>query len=241
MVALVKGKKEIYDLAAKYGLRVIEDAAQAFGSTYDGKKIGSFGDIICFSFDGIKNITCGEGGVVISPDANFIEKIRDSRLLGVKKDTENRYAGKRSWDFDVDEQGFRYHLSNINAAIGRAQLSRINEFKSKRQFIATKYTQNLSHINEIKLLDFDYTEVMPHIFVIIANDRDLLRDYLISKEIEVGVHYKPNHLLSKYKSAVKLPITEILYSKILTLPCHFDLKISEQEYVIKSIFDFYEK
>ncbi len=236
-----KGIKEIYDLAAKYGLRVIEDAAQAFGSTYDGKKIGSFGDIICFSFDGIKNITCGEGGVVISPDANFIEKIRDSRLLGVKKDTENRYAGKRSWDFDVDEQGFRYHLSNINAAIGRAQLSRINEFKSKRQFIATKYTQNLSHINEIKLLDFDYTEVMPHIFVIIANDRDLLRDYLISKEIEVGVHYKPNHLLSKYKSAVKLPITEILYSKILTLPCHFDLKISEQEYVIKSIFDFYEK
>ncbi|WP_185423575.1 DegT/DnrJ/EryC1/StrS family aminotransferase, partial [Aeromonas hydrophila] len=101
-----KGIEDIFLIATEFNLRVIEDAAQSFGSEYNGKKVGSFGDIICFSFDGIKNITCGEGGVVISSDLSVIDKVRDSRLLGVIKDTEKRYSGQRSWDFDVVEQGF---------------------------------------------------------------------------------------------------------------------------------------
>ncbi|HDC4325031.1 DegT/DnrJ/EryC1/StrS family aminotransferase [Aeromonas hydrophila] len=236
-----KGIEDIFLIATEFNLRVIEDAAQSFGSEYNGKKVGSFGDIICFSFDGIKNITCGEGGVVISSDLSVIDKVRDSRLLGVIKDTEKRYSGQRSWDFDVVEQGFRYHLSNINAAIGCAQLSRIDEFKDKRRQIAKKYVAELFSLERITILDFSFDEVMPHIFVIKSLDRDELRDYLLGKNIEVGIHYKPNHRLTKYKSDIELPVTDLIYEQILTLPCHYDLTNEEQEYVIKSIRDFYVK
>lgn len=234
-----KGIEDIYAIANEFNLRVVEDAAQAFGSSHNGKRIGSFGDIICFSFDGIKNITCGEGGAVVSSDSVVIDKIKDARLLGVMKDTEKRYLGQRSWDFDVEEQGFRYHLSNINAAIGKVQLSRIDEFRIKRQQIAKKYEAELSSLDGVNTLDLCFNDIMPHIFVIKALDRNRLREYLLKNNIEVGIHYKPNHKLSKYKQN-DLPVTDYVYDQVLTLPCHFDLTIEEQDYVIKNIRDFYE-
>lgn len=234
-----KGIKEVYTLANEFNLRVIEDAAQAFGSERENKKIGCVGDIICFSFDGIKNITSGEGGAIVSSDMKFIQKIKDARLLGVEKDTEKRYEGQRSWDFDVKEQGFRYHMSNIMASIGIIQIDRINEFKKIRQLVAKRYMKELSNIKEIKFLDFNFDEVLPHIFVIKVENRDKLREYLIANDIECGVHYKPNHLLSKYRSEYKLPRTEKIYEEILTLPCHFDLTNDEQNYVTNKIKDFF--
>ena len=234
-----KGMSEVYQLAKEFNLRVIEDAAQAFGSKRDNQKIGLDGDIICFSFDGIKNITSGEGGAILSSDKKFLQKVKDARLLGVEKDTQMRYEGQRSWDFDVKEQGFRYHMSNIMASIGIVQVSRVDEFRSKRQQIAKRYIQTLSDIKEIRFLDFDFNELLPHIFVIKATKRDGLREYLISNNIECGVHYKPNHLLTKYK-ADHLPITEKVYEEILTLPCHFDLTEDEQNRVIQKIKEFYE-
>ncbi len=234
------GIDEVYNLANEFNLRVIEDAAQAFGSERENKKIGCTGDIICFSFDGIKNITSGEGGAIVSSDMEFIQKIKDARLLGVEKDTEKRYEGQRSWDFDVKEQGFRCHMSNIMAAIGIIQIDRIDEFKKTRQLIAKKYTKELSDIKEIVFLDFNFDEVLPHIFVIKVENRNTLREHLIENYIECGVHYKPNHLLSKYKSKYNLPITEKIYEEILTLPCHFDLTNDEQDYVINKIKDFFD-
>lgn len=235
-----KGIEPIYSIASKYNLRVVEDAAQSFGSFRGNTKVGSVGDIICFSFDGIKNITCGEGGAVVSSDDAFMSKIRDARLLGVQKDTDKRFSGQRSWDFDVEEQGFRYHLSNINAAIGRVQLRRLDEFREKRQNIAAVYSKSLSGLNGIKLLSFSYHEIMPHIFVVLADDRDRLREYLLINGVEVGIHYKPNHMLSKFSTGKSLPVTEGIYSKVLTLPCHIDLTNDEQEYVMQLIGDFYE-
>ena len=234
-----KGMEEVYELAKKCNLRVIEDAAQAFGSKRDDELVGQSGDIICFSFDGIKNITSGEGGAILSSDKNFIERVKDARLLGVQKDTDKRFEGKRSWDFDVEHQGFRYHMSNIMASIGIVQLDRLDDFRRKRQNIAKKYIDDLKVIKEIEFLDFDYNKIMPHIFVIKAKNRDGLRDYLISQDIECGIHYKPNHLLSKYKSNEVLPISEKIYTQILTLPCHFDLTTDEQTRVIKIIKEFY--
>ena len=235
-----KGMDEVYKLAKEFNLRVIEDAAQAFGSIRDNKKIGIDGDIICFSFDGIKNITSGEGGAILSNDKEFIQKVKDARLLGVEKDTEKRFKDLRSWDFDVNEQGFRYHMSNIMAAIGIVQIDRIKEFKNKRQEIAKNYIKELKKIKKVKFLDFNFNEILPHIFVIKAKNRDNLREYLISNNIECGVHYKPNHLLTKYKQEYNLPITERIYNEILTLPCHFDLAKDEQNYVIDKIKEFYE-
>ena len=231
---------EIYAFAKKYRLRVIEDAAHAFGSEHLGRRIGSFGDIACFSFDGIKNITAGEGGAVLTSDANLIQKMQDGRLLGVKKDTEQRASNQRSWDFDVENQGYRFHMSNINAGIGIEQLKRIESFKEKRQFIAKRYIKRLTNINEIELLNFNYSEIIPHIFVIKVENRNGLRDYLLKLGIECGLHYKPNHMLKMYTDPlIALPITENIYNKVISLPCHVDLKLSEQNYVISKIEEFY--
>jgi len=235
-----KGIDEVYTLAKEFDLRVIEDAAQAFGSKRDNKKVGTDGDIICFSFDGIKNITSGEGGAILSDDKDFISRVKDARLLGVEKDSDKRFLGQRSWEFDVSHQGFRYHMSNIMATIGIVQIDRIDEFKTTRQNIAKNYVQELTNIKEIELLDFNFDDLLPHIFVIKVKKRDELREYLISNNIECGVHYKPNHLLTKYKEKYNLEITESIYNKIITLPCHNDLENDEQIYVIDKIKDFYE-
>ena len=235
------GMNGVYRLAKEFNLRVIEDAAQSFGSRRNGKLVGTEGDVICFSFDGIKNITSGEGGAILSRDKQFIQKAQDGRLLGVEKDSIKRYTSQRSWDFDAHYQGFRYHMSNIMAAIGIVQIDRVEEFRIKRQNIANKYIQNLNHLKEIDLLNFNYDEILPHIFVIKAKRRDELKEYLIKHNIECGVHYKPNHLITKYKDDKNLPITEKIYTEILTLPCHFDLTGEEQDFIVMKIMEFYGK
>ena len=234
-----KGMDDVYQIARQYNLRVVEDAAQAFGCNRDNEKIGVIGDIICFSFDGIKNITSAEGGAVLTHDKKVIQRLRDNRLLGVEKDSDKRYAGKRSWDFDVKNQGFRFHMNNINAAIGLEQLKKINRFKRKRQEIAQYYLNAIAPLSMLTALTLDYHEIIPHIFVIKASNRDELRQHLLNNDIECGMHYKPNHMLTKYKTHKKLPITDNVYQKIITLPCHVDLTITEQEYVVEKIKDFY--
>ena len=158
---------KLYEFAESNDLRVIEDAAHAFGSVYKSKRIGSFGDIACFSFDGIKNITSGEGGCVVSNDKEIINSIRDSRLLGVEKDTDKRYSASRSWIFDVKEQGWRYHMSNIMAAIGIEQFKRFEYLSKKRQKIAKNYDDKLKDIKEITTFSHNYDEVVPHIYVLL--------------------------------------------------------------------------
>jgi dTDP-4-amino-4,6-dideoxygalactose transaminase len=230
---------KIYKFAEKYNLRVIEDAAHAFGTIYKGKKIGSLGDIICFSFDGIKNITSGEGGAIATNDNNVAQFVMDARLLGVQKDTEKRYAGLRSWEFDVSHQGYRYHMSNLFAAIGIAQIERFDkEFKPKRQFLAKRYYEKLKDIPHIILFPNDYNEIVPHIFPIriLRNKRDIVRQYLIDNNIECGIHYYPNHLLNYYGAKKgELPVTEQVYGELLTLPLHPGLIEEDQDRVIKCL------
>ena len=233
------GMDAVYSLAQEFNLRVIEDAAQAFGSRRDNAAIGVDGDIICFSFDGIKNITCGEGGAILTRDKRILERLKDDRLLGVQKDSDNRYAGKRSWDFDVVNQGFRFHMSNINAAIGLAQLNKLDGFKIKRQEISMRYIESFSSVSQVTVLELDYEQLMPHIFVVKVHSRDGLRQHLGDSGIECGLHYKPNHLLTKYSNESNLPVTESCYDRAITLPCHVDLTVTEQDYVIQTIRDFY--
>lgn len=219
------GLDDVYKFAKNNNLRVVEDAAHAFGCYYKGKKIGSQGDIICFSFDGIKNITSGEGGAVFSSDAKVIQKIKDARLLGVEKDTERRFKGKRSWDFDVKRQGYRYHMSNIFAAIGRVQLKKFEDnFAPIRIKIANNYVNSLKNSKNVKLIKMKYGKIIPHIFpILILNQREKIISKFKKEKIQFGMHYKPNHLLTKYKSGYNLPICEKIYSQIMTLPIHPDL------------------
>ena len=140
----------VYGFAREKGLRVVEDAAHAFGCKSHGRMIGSFGDMVCFSFDGIKNITCGEGGCLVAFDEQAGQLASDARLLSVANDAQKRFTGGRSWDPDVKRQGWRYHMSNIMAAIGRVQLSRLDaEFIPARRALAARYAERLSGVLEI--------------------------------------------------------------------------------------------
>ena len=228
----------VYELANKFNLRVIEDSAHAFGCNYNGKKIGACGDIICFSFDGIKNITSGEGGAIFTSDRKVIEYVKDARLLGVQKDSEQRYKGERSWDFDVSIQGYRYHMSNIFAAIGRVQLRRFEkEFAISRKNLAKKYSSLLKENKNIKMIEMDYDNIVPHIFPVLIKGglRDKLFTKLAENGVQCGMHYKPNHLLTKYKIPYSLPITEKVYEQVLTLPLHPDITILEVKKINKII------
>ena len=229
---------DLYAFAKDNGLRVVEDAAHAFGGYYNGKKVGSFGDIACFSFDGIKNITSGEGGAIVTDDEKVLQRVRDARLLGVEKDTEKRYNGERSWDFDVRYQGWRYHMSDIMAAIGIEQFKRLPEFSARRQSLAKRYCNNLGLIDSIELLDQDLSSIVPHIFVIKVKSgkRDDVRRSLLEQGIQTGVHYQPNHILSLYNGEnTSLPVTEGLFHKLLTLPLHPHLEESDIDYICSKL------
>jgi dTDP-4-amino-4,6-dideoxygalactose transaminase len=231
--------EQLYHFAKINNLRVIEDAAHAFGCKFKSKKIGSFGDIVCFSFDGIKNITSGEGGAIITKDTDVLSIVKDARLLSIEKDSEKRYYGERSWDFDVKRQGYRYHMSNIFAAIGRVQLSRFDiDFAPKRISLLNKYKELLKENSLVVFQDQeDQSYLVPHICSvrILNNKRDEIKEMLERKNIPTGIHYKPNHLLSFYKSNYNLPITEKAYNEILTLPLHPEIEIFEVEQICEII------
>jgi len=233
----------VYTFAQKHNLRVIEDAAHAFGTVYKGRKIGSFGDVVCFSFDGIKNITCGEGGAVVTNDNAVAQFVMDARLLGVQKDTEKRYQGKRSWKFDVTHTGYRFHMSNLFAAIGIVQLGRFeNEFKPARQKLAKKYYEKFKNVPDILLFPDDYHEIVPHIFPIrvINGKRDGLRQYLLDNDIECGVHYYPNHLLSFFGAQKgAYPITEQVYGELLSLPLHPDITKTDVKNITEIVKNYF--
>tara|TARA_B100000795_G_scaffold267233_2_gene251686 strand:- start:2071 stop:3207 length:1137 start_codon:yes stop_codon:yes gene_type:complete len=235
-----QGRDEIYNFAKINKLRVIEDAAHAFGSYNKGRRIGSFGDITCFSFDGIKNITSGEGGAVVTDDENIINLIKDIRLLGVEKDTNKRKIQQRSWDFDVSHQGWRYHMSSIMAAIGIEQFKRFDELSSTRMSLAKRYVQNLKDIERVTLVNRDFEEIVPHIFPILISDlinKESLREKLLDMNIQTGIHWKPNHLLSKYliKDTLPFPNTDNVYEIQITMPLNADMSIDDVDYVCESL------
>ena len=229
-----------YAFAECHGLRVIEDAAHAFGSTYGGVRVGSLGDISCFSFDGIKNITSGEGGCIVTSDQDVLHRIRDARLLGVEKDSERRYAGERSWEFDVAAQGWRYHMNDIMAAIGLIQLGRIEEFAKKRRALAMRYDELLSIVKEITRLPHNYTEVVPHLYPIllpVGADRKAIRARMLHIGIQTGVHYQPNHALSFFQleNTLPLPVVDNVALRLLSLPLHPDLELEDVEFCVKNL------
>jgi dTDP-4-amino-4,6-dideoxygalactose transaminase len=224
--------------AHEHKLKLIEDAAHAFGARHNGEIIGSSGEAVCFSFDGIKNITSGEGGAIFSSNPDVIQAVSDARLLGVMKDSDMRYKGKRSWTFDVIEQGYRYHMSNIFAAIGKVQLSRFEkEFAPKRKYIAKRYTQLLRDNKNLRLTPMNYDVIVPHIFAlqVINGRRDDLIKAFKEHDIQCGVQYRPNHLLSYFKSDYHLPITEEVYSRIISIPMHPELSDEDIEQICSVI------
>jgi len=235
-----RGLDGVYDFAGKHGLRVIEDAAHSIGGRHGGAKVGAGGDVVCFSFDGIKNFTSGEGGALVTADAEVARLARDARLLGVEKDTEARFAAKRSWTFDVHHQGYRYHMSNLMAALGRAQLAKLEGFSARRRSLAARYRAGLEGINSVTVLGLNWDEIVPHIFVIRVGgeQRDALADFLRGRGIETGFHYLPSHRLSLFAAPGPFPVADAVAEEILTIPLHAALTDLEQDEVIAAIREF---
>lgn len=236
----VSGLDQVYALARTHKLRVIEDAAHAFGTIYDGAPVGARADIACFSFDGIKNITAGEGGCIVTDDEQVLARVRDARLIGVENDTSARFAAQRTWDFDVTAQGWRYHMSDIMAAIGRTQLLRRQELADRRQALARRYHDALRGQQRVRPILQDLDGVVPHIYPVrIADlaDRDGLRRALLAQGIETGIHYRPNHTLTYFArpGLPPLPVVERVYPELLTLPLHADLAASDIDYVCEHL------
>ncbi|MCL4551931.1 MAG: DegT/DnrJ/EryC1/StrS aminotransferase family protein [Candidatus Marsarchaeota archaeon] len=218
---------EILDVARRRNILVIEDAAHAFGTV---------GDATCFSFDPVKNITCGEGGAVATDNDEVAQEIYKKRILGIDKDTWSRYKDTRTWFYEVTTEGFRYHLSNINAAIGLVQLGRLQGFIDKKRSIAKRYDDAFKGIPGVQILSNDYESTAPFFYVMRVRDRAGLMSFLKERGIDTGVHYIPNHLQPLFGgSHTALPVTEQVWEEIITLPLYVEMASDDVESVIGGV------
>lgn len=233
-------------IARDNGLRVIEDAAHAFGSSSGGRPIGSFGDITCFSFGPVKMITTLEGGAVITPDPRDVETLHELRHLGIDSDTDARYRNHRNWDFDVVRQGYRCHLGSVPAAIGLAQLRRVDEFIANRRAYCRRYDDAFADIADIELFDTDWTDIAPYIYVIRVRDgrqRGDLIAHLKCLGIATGIHFLGAHDFSFYNGCRRgdLAVTENVVDRVLTLPLHPYMSASTIDRVISGVQSFFAR
>jgi dTDP-4-amino-4,6-dideoxygalactose transaminase len=231
--------KELYEVAERHGVRVVEDATHAFGTRYGGRRIGSFGDVACFSFDPVKVITAIDGGAVVVGDLGTLERLRHHRLLGIDRDTIERYRNRRAWEYDVVSAGFRYHLTNINASIGLSQLGRVDEFIASRRQACRLYNRLLADLDGLRCPPTDFQEVSPFIYFVRvpAARREGLMEHLRREGIATGIHFLGAHRFSFFKDCRRgdLSVTERIAEEIVTLPLHTFMRGETVERVAEAI------
>jgi len=222
---------------------IIEDAAHACGSTYNGKRLGSLGDIGCFSFHAVKNLATGDGGALTINNKGIMERAKRLRWLGIDKGTWDRTDLKQSywWEYHVDEIGLKCHMNDITAAIALVQLAKLNKMNARRSEIAHRYTRAFKGHNMITVPPSIPKECQSswHIYCIRAKRRDELSIYLQEKEIATGVHYKPIHTYKCYGNIPVLPKAESVFKEILSLPMYPGLSNDDVDRVIGTILSFY--
>lgn len=235
---------DVYKLADKHNLRIVEDATHAFGTSIDGRKIGSFGDLTCFSFDPVKIMTSIDGGCIVANSLEEVEQLQRMRLLGVDKDTTERYKNRRAWDYDVVSAGYRYHLNNILASVGVSQIKKVSEFIASRQEVCKKYNEEFNQIENILTPQADFNEISPFIYFIRVLDgsREELIAHLRKHSIDVGVHFIPVHKHTYFKQSISgdMSVTEKVTNQIMTLPLHSLMKKQYVDRVIEGVCSFYK-
>jgi perosamine synthetase len=232
---------KISQICLKHGLFLLEDCAHGMGGKFKDRRLGSIGDIGCFSFHAVKNLATGDGGMIVTKSKEFYDRLMRMRWLGITKDTYSRDLGQYSWFYDVQEFGFKYHMNDIIAAIGLAQFSKLEWMNDRRREISNKYDKELKDIGDIKLLGKkEYQYNAAHNYVIKTEQRDALNEYLKIKGISTGVHYYPNHLYEIYKAYYReCPVAEKEWKKLLTLPLYPSMTEEEFNMVIAEIKRFY--
>jgi dTDP-4-amino-4,6-dideoxygalactose transaminase len=222
----------INKVARKYDLKVVEDAAQAQGAQYKGKRTGALGDAAGFSFYPGKNLGAfGDAGAVTTDDDSLADQIRLLRNYGSRVKYYN------------EMKGYNSRLDPLQAAFLRVKLKRLDEWNRRRACIAKNYLEQLSEISDL-ILPFvpDWAEPAWHLFVIRRRERDRLQDFLSGENIGTLIHYPvPPHLSEAYRdefSAASFPLTEESAQTVLSLPIGPHLSPAEQEQVINSLWNF---
>jgi perosamine synthetase len=241
--------EKLNEIARKYNLKVIEDCAHCAGGEYKGKKLGTWGDIGCFSFEEKKCMTTGDGGMLCSDDEEIIELLKPYRWVGIDKDTWRRVEASESkleneamhWFYEIAVLGYKYNMNDVMAAIGLAQLKKLDSFNSKRREIIKKYLEGLKGLKNIEPI-FPYepdSRLAYWYFGIRTEKRDELIIHLKNNGIATGVHFYPlplQPLFKKYDNGC--PVSKQIWKTFITLPSHTDLTNEEIEYITDKIKSF---
>lgn len=243
----------ILGIAKKHNLNVIWDAAHAFPTTYKGKSISQFPDIVCYSFYATKTLATGEGGMAVTNNKAYADKMRLLSSHGISKDAWKRYSKEGSWYYEVMAPGFKYNLTDLAASLGLWQLKKYDSLWKKRKNIAARYTKSFKDFRGLKVLSQrPYGENSWHLYVIKINldelriSRDKFVEELKARNIGTSVHYIPLHMQPYWKDAYNLkkddfPAASFVYEQIISLPIFPDMKNEDIKAVISGVKDIVQK
>lgn len=242
---------ELMDWANSHNLKVVEDCAHCPGGSYKGKKLGTWGDIGCFSFEEKKGMTTGDGGMICSDNKDMVATLRHTRWMGINKDTWERLQANRSsndadayhWYYEVKELGYKYNMNDLAASIGLAQLKKLDKMRNRRAEIIKRYLEGIKDCTYVKPgLPYDLKDSSYWLFMVRVKERDKFIIHMKKRGVSTGVHYMPITMHPLYlKYDTDLPVSKRIWKEFVTLPLFPDLKEDEIDYVIKCIKEFDNK
>lgn len=232
----------ITDIARKYNLYVIEDAAHALGAVYNGKRIGSISDMTCFSFHPVKPITTGEGGMVVTNSESLYKRLLLFRSHGITRDDSVMTENQGAWYYQQLELGYNYRITDISCALGISQINKLDIFLKQRREIAQYYNDAFSKIEGIIIPNQkDLCDSGWHLYMIqvLSKDRADVFRKLREAGIGVNVHYIPVYQHPYYQvngySSCSCPNAELFYERAVSLPIFPSLTHEQQKYVIDNV------
>ena len=235
--------KAIMEIAGDYSFSVVEDAAHAIGAEYEGRRIGTFGTTTCFSFYATKNMTTGEGGAITTDDDKLADKLRILRLHGISKDAWRRYSEKGSWYYEIENCGWKYNMTDMQAALGIHQIKKLDRFTEIRRKYARVYNEELGKINGI-ITPYEKPNVkhVYHLYPILLEgyNRDKFIIKMQEKGIGCSVHFIPLHLHPFYRKnfgfkKADFPNAEWVYEREVSLPLYPKMREEDVEYIVNCI------
>jgi perosamine synthetase len=239
--------KEIVKITKKFNLKMVEDCAHSFGTTYEKKHVGTFGETGCFSFYPTKNITSIEGGMIITDSKKLSQKLYSLRNHGLTKNLIQRDKNTKPWDYDIIVPGFNFRLDEVRSTLGHSQLSRFKKISSQRISAANYYNKKLKNIEGLEIVNLNNKKLHAyHLYIIRINkifsiSRDQLHLQLFKKGIRTTVHYKPIHMFSYFQhnsNSTNFPNSINAYNECLSLPLFPTITKKQQDYVIQNILKF---
>jgi len=231
---------EILRIAEKYKLAVIEDAAHAIGASLEGRALGTWGDVGCYSFFGNKNMTTAEGGMLVTDDDQLADKVRILRSHGMTTLTWDRYKGHAS-TYDVVDLGYNYRIDEIRSAIGREQLKKLPAGNARREILVSRYRKAFQEKAPVLGLPFSDKRGVSsqHIFAVLLPegiDREAFREKMKKDGIQTSFHYPPVHQFQIYRQeSEELWMTENVARRQVTLPLFSGMTDEQQDWVIESV------